>query len=48
MIDQVPDAKTDLGISILEHILIGMPASPLRRALLDAGIGEDIAGRGLD
>ena len=33
IIDQVPDAKTDLGISILEHILIGTPASPLRRAL---------------
>jgi presequence protease len=48
MIDQVPDAKTDLGINILEHILIGTPASPLRRALVDAGIGEDIAGRGLD
>jgi presequence protease len=48
MIDQVPDAKTDLGISILEHILIGTSASPLRKALVDAGIGEDIAGRGLD
>jgi Zn-dependent M16 (insulinase) family peptidase len=48
MIDQSPDAETDLGIGILEHILIGTPASPLRKALVDSGLGEDIAGRGLD
>ena len=48
MIDQIPDAETDLGINILEHILIGTPASPLRKALVDSGLGEDIAGRGLD
>jgi presequence protease len=48
MIDQIPDTETDLGIGILEHILIGTPASPLRKALVDSGLGEDIAGRGLD
>ena len=48
MIEQIPDAETDLGINILEHILIGTPASPLRKALVDSGLGEDIAGRGLD
>ena len=48
MIDQIADAETDLGINILEHILIGTPASPLRKALSDSGLGEDIAGRGLD
>ena len=48
MIDQIPDAETDLGVGILEHILIGTPASPLRKALVDSGLGEDIAGRGLD
>ncbi len=42
------DAENDLGINILEHILIGTPASPLRKALIDSGLGEDIAGRGLD
>jgi hypothetical protein len=45
MIDQIPDAETDLGLGILEHILIGTPASPLRN---NSGLGEDIAGRGLD
>ena len=48
MIDQIPDAETDLGVGILEHILIGTPASPLRKALVDSGLGEDLAGRGLD
>jgi hypothetical protein len=48
MIDQIPDTETDLGVGILEHILIGTPASPLRKALVDSGLGEDIAGRGLD
>lgn len=48
MIDQIPDAETDLGLGILEHILIGTPASPLRKALVDSGLGEDIAGCGLD
>src|SRR5580693_8122355 len=48
MIDHIPDAQTDLGINILEHILIGTPASPLRKSLVDSGLGEDVAGRGLD
>src|SRR5271167_2434309 len=48
MTGQIPDAETDLGVGILEHILIGTPASPLRKALVDSGLGEDIAGRGLD
>ena len=48
MIDQIPDTETDLGVGILEYILIGTPASPLRKALVDSGLGEDIAGRGLD
>ena len=34
MIDQIYDAETDLGVGILEHILIGTPASPLRKALV--------------
>ncbi|MEE8389797.1 MAG: insulinase family protein [Anaerolineae bacterium] len=42
------DPQTTLGLNILEHILIGTPASPLRKALIDSGLGEDLAGRGLD
>ncbi|MBW2065462.1 MAG: insulinase family protein [Deltaproteobacteria bacterium] len=32
---------------ILEYILLGMPGSPLRKALIDSNYGEDIAGVGL-
>lgn len=42
------DPETALGFSILEHILIGTPASPLRKALIDSGLGEDLAGAGLN
>jgi presequence protease len=37
-----------LGLSILAHILIGTPASPLRKTLIESGLGEDLTGRGLD
>ncbi|MFO3797202.1 MAG: insulinase family protein, partial [Anaerolineales bacterium] len=40
-----PDA---LGFSILAHILAGTPASPLRKALMDSGLGEDVIGIGLE
>lgn len=42
------DQKTSLGLSILAHILTATPASPLRKALIDSGLGEDLAGFGLE
>jgi Zn-dependent M16 (insulinase) family peptidase len=47
MLDQTTDTETDLGLGILAYILIGTPASPLRKALIDSGLGEDITGAGL-
>ena len=41
------DMPTRLSLEILEHMLIGGPASPLRKALIDSGLGEDLAGAGL-
>ena len=40
--------ETALGLLMLDHILIGTPASPLRKALIDSGLGEDLTGGGLD
>lgn len=37
-----------LALTILSHILVGTPASPLRKALIDSGLGEDVIGGGLD
>ncbi len=48
MIDEIADVETALGFDILEHILIGNPAAPLYKALIDSGLGEGLAGGGLD
>lgn len=37
-----------LALRILDEILIDTPASPLRRALIESGLGEDLTGGGLD
>ena len=42
------EAEITLGLSILAHILLGTPASPLRKALINSGLGEDLAGGGLE
>ena len=42
------DAVLNFSLRILGHILIGTSASPLRKALLDSGLGEDLAGIGLE
>lgn len=34
--------------SIIDYILLGSPASPLRKALIESGLGEDITGGGLE
>lgn len=39
------DAQTVLGLDILSYVLLQTPASPLRKALLDASIGKSIYGR---
>ena len=48
MFDEPADIETALAFDILEHILIGNPAAPLYKALIDSGLGEALAGTGLD
>jgi Zn-dependent M16 (insulinase) family peptidase len=43
-----PDAETIMALHILEHILLGTPASPLRKVLIESGLGEDLAGVGME
>ncbi|RME83228.1 MAG: peptidase M16 [Caldilineae bacterium] len=47
MLEETREVGTTLALSILGHILIGTPASPLRKALIDSGLGEDLAGEGM-
>lgn len=48
LLTDMTDAEKVLGLHIFSHILIGTPASPLRKALIDSGYGEDITGIGLE
>ncbi|MDL2307872.1 insulinase family protein [Desulfovibrio sp. OttesenSCG-928-C06] len=41
------EVERTLALAMLEHILLGMPASPLRRALIESGLGEDLTGSGM-
>jgi Zn-dependent M16 (insulinase) family peptidase len=36
------------SMDVLAHVLIGTPASPLRKSLIDSGLGEDLTGLGLE
>ena len=42
------DIARAIKLDMLEHILEGLPGSPLRRALIESGLGEDTAGCGLE
>jgi Zn-dependent M16 (insulinase) family peptidase len=42
------EVETNMALGILVYILVGTPGSPLRKALIDSGLGEDVAGTGLE
>jgi presequence protease len=48
LLPEVGDEELTLGLNILEHILSGTPGSPLRKALIESGLGEDLVGRGME
>jgi len=48
MLPEIIQIEESLGVHILDHILSGTPAAPLRKALIDSGLGEDLAGSGLE
>lgn len=48
LLDVSTNLEANLKAHILEELLTGMPASPLRKALLESGLGEDLAGVGLE
>jgi Zn-dependent M16 (insulinase) family peptidase len=47
LLDETHRIEQNLGFHMLEYMLLGMPGSPLRKALMDSRLGEDIAGVGL-
>lgn len=48
LLPEVGDPELMLALQILEYLLIGNPTAPLYKALLDSGLGEDLAGQGLE
>ena len=48
LLAETSDPNLNLALHILEHILIGLPSSPLKKALMDSHLGDDLAGVGLE
>ncbi len=48
LLTEVTDAESNLALSALEYVLLGMSSSPLRKALIDSGLGQGLVGSGLD
>ncbi|MEW5827910.1 MAG: insulinase family protein [Chloroflexota bacterium] len=44
LLDEPTDIEATMGLSILSHVLLATPASPLKKALTDSGLGEDVTG----
>jgi len=48
VLGETTDAVTNMALNILSYILLGTSGSPLRKALIESGLGEDITGGGLE
>ena len=46
LLNEVTDVDTTLALQVLSHALVGTQASPLRKALIDSGLGDDLTGGG--
>ena len=46
--DETLDSETEFNLCFLDHLLLGTPASPLTRILLESRLGDEIVGGGLD
>lgn len=46
--DKPLDLETELALGFLDHLMLGTPASPLRKILLESGLGDSIVGGGVE
>ncbi len=46
LLPESTDIDMVVAMGVLSYILVGTPASPLRKALIDSGLGEDTVGGG--
>jgi len=47
LLPEASDPVLSMTLSILSYALVSTPASPLRKALIDSGLGEQVTGGGL-
>jgi Zn-dependent M16 (insulinase) family peptidase len=48
MLPAPTDAERVFALELLDHILLGTAGSPLRKALIESGLGEDSTGGGME
>ena len=48
LVNDVTDIETTLALQILSHTLVSTQGSPLRKALIESGLGEGLTGGGYD
>lgn len=48
LLPETVEVELNFAFHMLEQILVGLPASPLRKALIESGLGEDLVGVGLE
>ncbi|ESR36289.1 hypothetical protein CICLE_v10030315mg [Citrus x clementina] len=46
--DKPLDLETELALGFLDHLMLRTPASPLRKILLESGLGDAIVGGGIE
>ncbi|OWM83735.1 hypothetical protein CDL15_Pgr004165 [Punica granatum] len=46
--DKPLDLETELALGFLDHLMLGFPASPLRKILLESRLGDAIVGGGIE
>lgn len=47
LLDPMEDMLVRMSLQMVGYILVGMLASPLRKALIESGLGEDLVGGGM-
>ncbi len=47
LLPEADDVDLNLALDVLSYALMATPASPLRKALIDAGLGEQVTGGGV-
>ncbi len=48
LLGDVLNAEDNLALCVLDYALLGMPGSPLRKALIESGLGDGLTGGGLE